>query len=129
MYESEELWNFLQPPPGPPYLQKKRGWGIVILLTHCQLRWRFWSCINIGLDLGVVVHPIDVEFGPPLLVFRVDQCMGPGPKTWDSLIPAGNCGPVSSDEHVLDRRVCILYKFMFYVFGRALRYVNEIGEL
>jgi hypothetical protein len=42
--------------------------------------------------------------------------MGPGPESWDSPIPAGNCGPVSSDLHVLDRRVRILYKFMFYIY-------------
>jgi hypothetical protein len=42
--------------------------------------------------------------------------MGPGPKSWDSPISAGNCGPVSSDVHMLVRRVCILYGLMFYIY-------------
>jgi hypothetical protein len=53
---------------------------------------------------------------PPLLVCRVDQCMGPGSESWDSPIPAGKCGPISSDVYMLDRHVHILYKFMFYTY-------------
>jgi hypothetical protein len=49
-------------------------------------------------------------------VCRADQCIGPGPKSWDSPIPTGNCGPVSSDIHMLDRHVRILYEFMFYIY-------------
>jgi hypothetical protein len=52
----------------------------------------------------------------PLLVCRAHQCIGPSPEFGDSPIPAGNCGPVSSDIHMLDRHVCILYKFMFYIY-------------
>jgi uncharacterized protein (DUF2141 family) len=37
-----------------------------------------------------------VEF-PLLLACRAEQCMGPRPEFGDSSIPAGNCGPVSSD--------------------------------
>jgi hypothetical protein len=48
-------------------------------------------------------------------VCRADQCIGPGPEFGDSPIPAGNCGPVSSDIHMLDRHVRILYEFMFYI--------------
>jgi hypothetical protein len=47
-----------------------------------------------------------------VLVCRADQCIGPGPEFGDSPIPAGNCGPVSSDIHMLDRHVRILYEFM-----------------
>jgi hypothetical protein len=49
-------------------------------------------------------------------VCRADQCIGPGPEFRDSPIPAGNCGPVSSDVHVLDRHVCILYKIYVYIY-------------
>jgi hypothetical protein len=62
----------------------------------------------------VVVHPA-VEFAP-LLVCRADQCMGPGLESLYSPIPARNCGPVSSDVHVLNRHVRILYEFMVNIY-------------
>jgi hypothetical protein len=46
-------------------------------------------------------------------VCGADQCIGPDPEFGDSSIPAGNCGPVSSD--ILERRVRILYELMFYI--------------
>jgi hypothetical protein len=49
-------------------------------------------------------------------VCRADQCIGPGLEFRGSPIPAGNCGSVSSDVYVLDRHVCILYEFMFYIY-------------
>jgi hypothetical protein len=55
------------------------------------------------LGLAVVLHPAVVAFAP-LLACRADQCIGPGPEFRDSLIPAGNCGPVSSD--VYDTYMC-----------------------
>jgi hypothetical protein len=68
------------------------------------------------LGLAVVPHPaVAVEFAPPLLVCRADQCIVPSLEFGDSPIPAGNCGPVSSDIHMLDGHVRILYKFMFYI--------------
>jgi hypothetical protein len=63
----------------------------------------------------LLLLPVVVEF-LPLLVCRADQCMDPGPELGDSYIPAGNCGPVTYDGHILDRRVRILYKLMFYIY-------------
>jgi hypothetical protein len=63
----------------------------------------------------MIEHPaVVVEFAP-LLVCRADQGIGPGTEFSDFPIPAGNCGFVSSDVHVLDRHVCILYEFIFYI--------------
>jgi hypothetical protein len=50
-----------------------------------------------------------VEFAP-LLVCRADQCIGPDPEFGDSTIPAGNCGPVSSDIHMKVSTYRHLYK-------------------
>jgi hypothetical protein len=66
------------------------------------------------------LHQAVVEFAP-LLLSKFDQCIGPGLQFGDSPIPARNCGSVSSDVHVLDRRVRILYESMFYIQGAELR--------
>jgi hypothetical protein len=50
-------------------------------------------------------------------VCRADQCIGPGSEFGDSPDPAKNCGPVSSDIHVLGRHVHIFYEFMFYIYN------------
>jgi hypothetical protein len=61
-------------------------------------------------------------------VCRADQCIGPGPEFGNSRIPAGNCGPVSSDIHMFDGHVCILYKFMFYIYmGEQSEWSRERG--
>jgi hypothetical protein len=46
------------------------------------------------------------------------QCIGQGPESGNSSIPAGNCGPVSSDLYVLDRHVRILYELTRLGFER-----------
>jgi hypothetical protein len=56
----------------------------------------------------------------PLLVCRADQCIGPGPESRGFPIPAGNCGPVSSDVYVLDRHVHILYICFIYNYTKRL---------
>jgi hypothetical protein len=43
--------------------------------------------------------------------------MGPGLVSWDFSISAKNCGHVSSDVHMLDIYVRILYKFIFCIYN------------
>jgi hypothetical protein len=67
------------------------------VLTHCQLRRWVWSWVVAVLGLAVVLHPaVLVEFAPPASV----SVYRPGQEFGDSPIPAGNCGPVSSDVHI-----------------------------
>jgi hypothetical protein len=64
-------------------------------------------------------------------VCRADQCIGSSPEFEDSPVPAGNCGPVSSGVHMLDRHVHILYNFMFYRYlrgKRKRRYSDSAGK-
>jgi hypothetical protein len=74
--------------------------ALVVLILNCRHPWP-WRCCTFSCCCRVF---------PPLLVCRADQCMGPSPESWDFPIPAGNCGPVNSDVHMLDRHVHILYK-------------------
>jgi hypothetical protein len=103
-------------PPLPPEKKKRVGccyYCFWTVLTHCQLRR---SGIELSLSLALLLFCIQLllQSLPHPLVCRVDQCISPGPEFRDYPIPAGNCGPISSDLHVLDRHVRILYKFMFY---------------
>jgi hypothetical protein len=67
---------------------------------------------DIRIQHGKTVRILDCA---PLLVCKADQYIGPSVEFGDSPVPAGNCGPVSSGVHMLDRHVCILYEFMFYI--------------
>jgi hypothetical protein len=85
-------------------------------LTHCQLHWWVWSRVVAVLELVVVLHlAVVVEFAP-LASVQGRSVYWPGPEFGDSPILAGNCEPVSSDILMLDRHVCILHKFMFYIY-------------
>jgi hypothetical protein len=70
------------------------------LLIRISYQMNF-ACLNHSLHA-----PLTVQGGS---VYRPRFGFG------DSPIPAGNCGPISSDIHMLDRHVRILYKFMFYI--------------
>jgi hypothetical protein len=89
-------------------------------LTHCELRWWFWSSIVavLGLDVGGDVNPAAVvEFTPPPL--QGGSVYGSRSEVLGFPYP---CGLVSSDVHMLDRHVRILYEFMFYIYnGRMAR--------
>jgi hypothetical protein len=55
--------------------------------------------LPLSLGLGMLLlFPVIIEL-PPLLVYRANQCIGPGPEFGDSSIPIGDCGPVSADAH------------------------------
>jgi hypothetical protein len=103
--ESGELWDSPSPLFPPPLPSKKGGLGIVsflngidtlpnstvVLVLNCRHPWPWcWFCCTSSCCCRVC----------PLLVCRADQCMGPGLESWDSPIPAGNCGPVNSDAYV-----------------------------
>jgi hypothetical protein len=61
-------------------------------------------------------------------VCRVDQCIGPDPQFWDSLICTENCRPVSSDADVLNINVCILYKLMITLLPIFLHNIKTLKE-
>jgi hypothetical protein len=73
---------------------------------NCRCPWP--CCCTTSSCCSVCPRPASVQG---------DQCIGPGPEFRGSPIPAGNCGPVSSDVYVLDRHVRILYEFMFYIYN------------
>jgi hypothetical protein len=113
-------------PSSPSTLKKrrrkeKRGRALLLLFFDCIDTLPF---ATMGLVLNCCCPWLCCRFASscccsnfsPLLVCGADQYIVPGPEFGDSLIPAENCGPVSSDVHVLDRHVCILYKFMFYIY-------------
>jgi hypothetical protein len=127
--ESESGDPLGRPLPHPPSTKKKTRKKTKKGVGRCYSF--FFYCID-----TLPIAPVGLVFGcrcswpcccstssccykvcpPPLLVCRVDQCIDPGPEFGDSSIPAGNCGPISSDVYVLDRHVRILYEFMFYIY-------------
>jgi hypothetical protein len=60
-------------------------------------------------------------------VCRADQCIGPSPETRGYPIPAGNCGPVSSDVYVLD--MFIFFTNLCFIYIHCIREIFFIIPL
>jgi hypothetical protein len=115
--------------PLPPKKRKKRGSALLLLFSFL-LYWHIakiprwvWSCIVAVLGLAVVLHLAVVVFAPPA---SVQDGWVYWPQSGFQGFP-DSCRKLWAHKlwcilhvYVLDRHVCILYKFMFYIYNRVI---------